>query len=191
MPMPCECRAAGTLGVVLPEAGFGNGLTWIERARRLAEYHAEAVDFVGRVGQSLPTSPSDAVAVRELWVEADRLDTLACSLLDEMNRELLGKAGELDTTRGASMRPADFEEEAVFFECSWLLQWNGGRGIMVNLAVEPRTQFYDANVHAMRSNQTTNLPHPISEFELKDGLVNAYVAEATFAEPGGPGDARL
>ena len=188
---PRDCRAAGALGVELPEAGFGNELTWIERARRLAEYHAEAADFVRRVGQSLPASPADARAVRELWTEADRLDAMVCSLLDELNRELLGGSGEIDATRGADIRPMTFEEEALFYECSWLLELGHGRCVKVDLAVEPRTMFFDANVHAVNSDEKINLPHPISEYELKDGLVDAYVAEVTFAEPVGPGDARL
>ena len=158
--------------------------SWIDRARRLVAYHAEATDFVRRVGQSLPASPQDAAAVRELWAEADRLDATVCSLLEEMNRELLGGAGQLDVTRGADIRPLTFEEEALFYECSWVLEWGRGRAVKVDLAVEPRTMFFDANVHAVSADDKTNLPHPISESELKDSLVNAYVAEATIPDMG-------
>ncbi len=170
-------------------AGFGDGLSWIERARRLTAYHAEAVDFVGRVGQSLPAAPADARAVRELWAEADRLDAMVCSLLDQMNSELLGGSGEMDATRGAAIRPMTFEEEALFYECSWLLEWGRGRGVKVDLAVEPRTMFFDANVYGVSTDEKLNLPHPISESELKEGLVDAYVSEVTLAEPGIAGDA--
>ena len=175
----------------MPEADFGDGLSWIQRARRLTEYHAEAVDFVQRVGQSLPATPADARAVRELWAEADRLDAMVCSLLDQMNSELLGGSGEMDATRGAAIRPMTFEEEALFYECSWLLEWDHGRCVKVDLAVEPRTMFFDANVYALATDEKINLPHPIIESELKDGLVDAYVSEATIAEPGSPGDGRL
>ncbi len=154
-------------------------LSWIDRARRLVECHEEAVGFVQRVGERLPTAPSDALAVAELWVEAESLDTIVCSLLERMNSELLEEKAELDTTRGASIRPAGFDEEGVFYECSWLLQWGEGCGVMVNLAVEPRARFYEANVHAMGAEQTQNVQHPVSERELKEGLVNAYVLEAT------------
>ncbi len=175
----------------MAESGSGDGLSWIERARRLAAYHAEAVDFVSRVGQSLPAAPADARAVRELWAEADRLDATVCSLLDVMNSELLGGSGEMDATRGAAIRPMTFEEEALFYECSWLLEWGRGLGVKVDLAVEPRTMFFDANIYALTTDEKINLPYPISESELKDGLVDAYVSEVTLAEPGDPGDARL
>ena len=175
----------------MAEAGLGDGPSWIERARRLTRHHAEAVDFVARVGQSLPASPADARAVRELWAEADRLDALVCSLLDQMNSELLGGSAEMDTTRGAAIRPMTFEEEALFYECSWLLEWDRGRCVKVDLAVEPRTMFFDANVYGVSTDEKINLPHPISESELKEGLVDAYVSEVTFTEPGSPGDARL
>ena len=158
--------------------------SWTDRAKRLVAYHAEATDFVRRVGRSLPASPRDAAAVRELWAEADRLDAMVCSLLETMNGELLGGAGETDVTRGASIRQLTFEEEALFYDCSWLLEWGRGRAVKVDLAVEPRTMFFDANVHAVSADEKTNLPHPISESELKDGLVNAYVAEATIPDMG-------
>ena len=166
----------------MAESGSENGLSWIERARRLAAYHAEAVDFVARVGQGLPAAPGDARAVRELWAEADRLDAMVCSLLDEMNRELLGGSGEMGATRGAAIRPLTFEEEALFYECSWLLEWGQGSTVKVDLAVEPRTMFFDANVYALTTEEKINLPHPIIESELKDGLVDAYVAEATYGD---------
>ena len=174
----------------MAESGSGDGRPWIERARRLTAYHAEAVDFVARVGQSLPAAPADAKAVRELWAEADRLDALVCSLLDEMNRELLGGSGEMDATRGADIRPLTFEEEALFYECSWILEWGHASAVKVDLAVEPRTMFFDANVYGVSTDEKINLPHPISESELKDGLVDAYVSEVTHAEPESPGDGR-
>ena len=154
-------------------------LSWIERAKKLVEYHEEAQDFVRRVGKQLPTGPSDALAVSELWVEADRLDDLICSLLDEMNTGLVGGNAELDTTRGASIRPAGFEEEAVFYECSWTLQWGEHRGVLVNLAVEPSARLYEVNVHAIQAEETRSIRHPVTESELKEGLINAYVIETT------------
>ena len=154
-------------------------LSWIERAKKLVEYHEEAQDFVRRVGEQLPTGPSDAWAVSELWVEADRLDDMICSLLDEMNTGLEDGNAELDTTRGASMRPADFEEEAVFYECSWTLQWRDNRGVVVNIAVEPNARSYEVNVQAIRAEESQRIRHPVTELELKEALINAYVVETT------------
>jgi len=154
-------------------------LSWIERAKKLVEYHEEAQNFVRRVGKQLPTGPSDALAVSELWVEADRLDDMICSLLDEMNTGLVGGNAELDTTRGASIRPAGFEEEAVFYECSWTLEWGNNRSVLVNLAVEPSARLYEVNVHAIQAEETRSIRHPVTESELKEGLINAYVIETT------------
>ena len=154
-------------------------ISWIERAKKLVEYHEEAQDFVRRVGKQLPTGPSDALAVSELWVEADRLDDMICSLLDEMNTGLVDGNAKLDTTRGASVRPASFEEEAVFYECSWALQWGDSRGVLVNLAVEPGARSYEVNVHAIKSEETRSIRYPVTEPDLKEGLINAYVIETT------------
>ena len=155
-------------------------LLWITRAKRLVEYHEEATDFVNRVLKKLPSGSSDALAVGELWLEADRLDPLICALLNEMNEALLEGRAELNTTRGASMRLAGFEEEALFYECSWTLEWAENRGVMVNLAIEPSAKFYSANVHAMLAEQPEMIQHPIHESELKEALINAYVIEATY-----------
>ena len=154
-------------------------ISWIERAKKLVEYHEEAQDFVQRVGEQLLTGPSDALAVSELWVEADGLDDMICSLLDEMNAGLIDGKAELDTTRGASVRPASFEEEAVFYECSWTLQWGDNLGVLVNIAMEPSARSYEVNVHAIRSEETRSVRYPVTESELKERLINAYVIEAT------------
>lgn len=152
---------------------------WLERARRLVAYHQEALDFVRRVGQQLPVGATDAGMVARLWLEAEELDNLVCALLDEMNTGLLEGKGELDATRGASLRPSASGEESVFYDCVWSLLWGDGRGISVNLAVNSRSGDYEASVRSVEARKVQRIGFPIAEAELKDTLIDAYVAEVT------------
>jgi hypothetical protein len=159
-------------------------ISWVERARALVAYHQEALDFIRRAGEHLPASPSHALALCRLWVEADALDMMLCSLLDEMNAHLLNAKAEMDTTRGASMRPSVLDEERLFYDCSWTLLWERNRGVSVNLSVEAETGAFEARVLAMRSRQSHGIRFPIVESNLKEALTNAYFAEATHGGSG-------
>ena len=96
---PSPCFVLG-LSILVDE------LSWLERTRRLVDYHQEALEFIGRAGQQISANPSHALAVGRLWLEADGIDDTVCTLLDEMNTGLLEGGGELDTTRGVATRPS-------------------------------------------------------------------------------------
>ena len=154
-------------------------LSWLERARRLVDYHQEALEFIGRAGQQIPANPTHALAVGRLWLEADGIDDRVCTLLDELNSGLLGGNGELDTTRGVAMRPSQLGEEGVFYSCSWSLLWGGGRGVSLDLSIEPRSGTFEALVRSVRGVDSTSVRFPFSDSDLKEALVSAYVVEAT------------
>jgi hypothetical protein len=154
-------------------------LSWLERARKLVEYSQEAQEFIGRAAEQLAVSPTDAPLVGRLWLEADLLDALLATLLEEMNEELIDGQGELDTTRGVAVRPSAIAEEALYYECSWSLAWADGRGISVILSIEAGTGTLDAQVQGRTTVDRIGVRFPIREPDLKDALISAYVAEAT------------
>ena len=154
-------------------------LSWTEKAKKLVAYHREAQDFIRRAGDDLPVSLDDAAALGRLWAEADELDELVCTLLDQLNNELLKGEAEFDTTRGAAVRRSRLDDqESLFYDCAWSLTW-GGCSVVVNLSVEAKTSLYEAQVAAGSAKEAHPVSHPISETALKAALVSAYVAEAT------------
>ena len=153
--------------------------SWTDQAKKLVEYHRQAQDFIRRAGDQLPVSQDDALALGRLWVEADRLDELVCTLLDQLNNDLLNGEAEFDTTRGASLRRSRLDDqETLFYDCTWSLTWEDC-SVVVNLSVDPKTSLYEAQVAAGSSKEVHPVSHPMSESVLKAALVSAYVAEAT------------
>ncbi len=157
--------------------------SWTDRAKKLVAYHRDALDFIRRAGDQLPVSQDDALALGRLWVEADGLDELVCTLLDQLNNDLLNGEAEFDTTRGASLRRSRLDDqETLFFDCAWSLKWEGC-SVVVNLSVDAKTSLYEAQVAAGSAKEMHPVSHPISESALKAALVSAYVAEATQSSP--------
>ncbi len=161
-------------------------ITWTERARRMVAYHAEALDFINRAAEHYPVSAADAGVLTRLWMEADGVDDLILPLLDELNSELVGGSGELDTTRGVSLLSSalsDITDTAalvVVYECSWSLKWADGCGASVNLAIDADGMFY-AKVRGEASRHEEITGFPLTAGRLQDALVAVYFAEATLA----------
>lgn len=152
---------------------------WLDRARQLVGYHQEALDFIDRVKGQLPVDDSYALYLSRLWVEADDLDQTVCSLLEDLNHHLIGGGGEMDTTRGAAVRPSLLPEEALFFECAWSLAWGDGKAVSLELAIDATTGIFDAHAIGRISNAKRAVPFPITESAMKDAFTEVYVAEAT------------
>ena len=152
---------------------------WLDRARQLVEYHKEALYFIDRVRDQLPVRESYAGQLSRLWVEADALDQMVCSLLEDVNTHLIQGSGEMDTTRGAAVRPSLLAEEALFFECAWSLAWSGGKAVSLALAIDAATGIFEAQASGSLSGTSQPVRFPISESALKDALTEVYVAEAT------------
>ncbi len=152
---------------------------WLERAKLLVGYHTEALDFINRVKSQLPVDESCTGHLSYLWVEADELDELICSLLEDVNEQLLSGAGEMDTTRGAAVRPSLLAEDTLFFECAWSLTWAEDKAITLGLAIDASTGIFEALTGGQASGITRSVRFPISESALKDALTEVYVAEAT------------
>ena len=151
--------------------------SWLDEAKKLLEHRRAAAEFLERAAQQLPVSPGDAGVVAALWHEAERLDTMVCTLLGEMNVVLLGDNGELDTTRGAS--PVDADD--VVYECSWTLDWGDSLGVLVKLSTESQRSAFNLVVRATRATEESRVPYPLTEDSLKHALANAYAAEASIA----------
>ncbi|MCI0438329.1 MAG: hypothetical protein L0177_04265 [Chloroflexi bacterium] len=156
---------------------------WLDRARRLREYRREALEFIERVQSQFPVSRDHARAVSLLWYEADQRDDTVCSLLAEVNSGLLESSGEMDITRGASLRAIGFgmglpPEQAVFYECAWSLAWGSDRGISVVLAIDPRNSAFDAHVRALKTRESHRVPYPFTDADLKEPLTLAYLSES-------------
>ncbi len=154
---------------------------WLDEAKKLLEYRREAAEFLERAAQQLPVSHDDAGAVSALWHEAEGLDAMVCTLLDQINTVLLDGRGELDTTRGVSPLGSPADAERVVYECSWTLDWGDCLGISVKLSTDPRYSSFELLVRATRAAEERRVPHPAAEDDLKLALAHTYAAEASAA----------
>lgn len=154
-----------------------SGGAWIERARRMAGYYDEAMDFIRRAQHSHPAIADDVYALMRLWADADQLDELALPLLERLNAELLGGAGALDATRGVSGYCADGERR-IFYECGWALEWDDSFAVSIAIGVDDEGVFH-AYAGGARSQFRRRLGYPPTESALQDALADVYVREAT------------
>ena len=163
--------------VARDDAQPSGGSAWIERARRMAGYYAEAMDFIRRAAQSHPAIADDVYALMRLWTDADQLDELTLPLLERINAELLGGEGALDTTRGVSGYCADGERR-IFYECGWALEWDDSFAISVSIGVDDEGLFH-AYAGGAQAQVKRRLGYPPTESALQDALADVYVREAT------------
>ena len=155
--------------------------SWLDEARKLAEYRKEAIPFLLRASKRFDVSPSHAKAVGRLWLEADKLDSLIYSLLEELNNGLLSGKGEIDATRGASVKP-HHGADTLLYECTWSLVWEKAYGINVSLAVEPSPLSFEIRVASLKAAEDETLSFPPETNSLKNALTNSYAAEASLQE---------
>lgn len=157
------------------------GIPWIERARSMAAYHAEARDFIRRAQPQHPVEDDDVYPLMRLWVQADRLDELILTLLQTLNAEMLNSIGELDTTRSVNGYSEDGERR-ISYECGWALEWTYSstrmRSVNVTICFDEDSVFY-AYASCGRSWFTQRIGYPITESALQDALCEAYVRETT------------
>ena len=154
-----------------------DSIPWIERARSMAAYHAEAMDFIRRAQPQHPVQDDDVYPLMRLWVQADNLDELILPLLQTLNAELLGGGGELDTTRSVNGYSEDGERR-ISYECGWALEWTDERGVSVTVGFDADGVFY-AYAAGVRSSFMQRIGYPITESALQDALCEAYVREST------------
>lgn len=155
-----------------------DSMPWIERARSMAGYYDEAMDFIRRAQPQHPVENDDAYPLMRLWVQADQLDELILTLLQTLNAELLGGVGELDTTRSVNGYSEDGERR-ISYECGWALTWGRRRrGVNVTISFDADGIFY-AYAAGVRSAFTQRIGYPVTESALQDALCEAYVRETT------------
>ena len=154
-----------------------DGIPWIERARSMAAYHAEALDFIRRAQPQHPVEDDDVYPLMRLWVQADHLDELILTLLQTLNDKLLNSIGELDTTRSVNGYSEDGEHR-ISYECGWTLEWTDERSVSITVGFDSDAVFY-AYAAGVRSSFTHRIGYPITESALQDALCEAYVREST------------
>ena len=157
-----------------------DSIPWIERARSMAAYHAEALDFIRRAQPQHPVEDADVYPLMRLWVQADKLDELILTLLQTLNAELLDSVGELDTTRSVDGH-SDYGyggNRRISYECGWALEWTDERAVAVTVGFDADALFY-AHAAGVRSAFTYRIRYPITESALQDALCEAYVRETT------------
>lgn len=156
-------------------------IPWIERARSMAAYHAEARDFIRRAQPQHPVEDDDVYPLMRLWVQADQLDELILTLLQTLNAELLRRRGELDTTRSVDGYSEDGERR-IFYECGWKLEWGQpgpSRSVNVTIGFDEDSVFYAYASGGRSWMFTQSIGYPITESALQDALCEAYVREST------------
>ena len=77
---------------------------WVDRARRMVEYRAEAMDFLRRVGSMLPAAGTDVELVCRLWTAADEYDVTICEAVQRFDVAIFDVPGEIEITRGCRTR---------------------------------------------------------------------------------------
>ena len=159
-------------------------MSWIDRARRMVEYHHEAAAFIHRASEQFPVSAAHSRLLLRLWVEADTLDSVIFPLLGELNEEILEGRGNVEATRGVTVRPSGYspiEEsrgEEVVYECGWTLHFDARKGVAIVLSVS-ETGVFQAVAVGNFSGQQHRIGYPVTTGALQDGLVSAYVSEVT------------
>jgi len=155
---------------------------WIARTEEFLQLTREAREFVERAAQSFPrATPDHDMAVARLWELANALDPQVYARLEEVNQRLLDGQGELDMTRGASVRPLAqgmVDDELLFYECTWTLTWEeANHQIMVKLSVEPQLESFQLQVGGFSTFRPIDVRLPQDEQQLNDALMKAYVRE--------------
>ena len=153
--------------------------SWILQTQELLSKAYEARDFVERAAENFPTAlPTHAIAIARLWQRAESLDGTIGSHLNMMNAELFEGKGEVETTRGASLRAIMVGEQLLMYDCTWTLSWNRNtRGILVKFSIEPEMESLHLRVENLTVAGGQDIRYPLYEDQLSDALAKAYVLE--------------
>lgn len=153
--------------------------TWILQTQELLSKAYEARDFVERAAENFPTAlPTHAIAIARLWQRAELLDDTIAGHLVMMNNELFEGKGEVDATRGASLRAIMVGEQLLMYDCTWTLSWNRNtRGIIVKFSIEPEMESLHLRVENLTVAGGQDIRYPLYEDQLSDALAKAYVLE--------------
>lgn len=159
-------------------------LPWIETIGRMLDYYPEACGFIQRASEHFPVTQEHTLLLLQLWTESDVLDGVILPKLSELNCELHGGKGILDTTRGVSTRQSalsemtDEEGEEVVFEFTWSLNWAAGGRVSVIFSCDEHG-VRDVIVRGGTSTYERRVRYPITGGSVEEALTMAYVAEVT------------
>lgn len=142
-------------------------------------YVPEATEFIGKAGEDFRLKTEDALTVAYLWLEADRMDALNCSFLEDLNVGLLESEGEIEVTRGVSLNTANSMEQGSVYDCSWSLLWNHQLGIKISLITEAHSfRTYEIKVASKKTKKRIRISYPTKDSDIKDAVISAYVLES-------------
>ena len=128
----CEIR----LEIVTQDDAMSGIDDWLNRARRMVGYHAEASDFLNRAASALPVADTDVELVCRLWTAADEHDVPICDALQSFDEALFDVPGQLEITRGAEPTSPRGDSSDLAYMCTWSLVRPEGHGISVVLAAD-------------------------------------------------------
>ncbi len=149
---------------------------WLDRVRRMAEYRAEAADFLQRASSILPTAEADLELVCRLWSIADEYDTFICEALQKFDGTVFGTPGELDITRGAEPVTTPGGDDALLYLCTWTLARPDSQSTSVVLAADQLSERLDFEVRDS-TGTVRSIGFPIGEDErLYDALTSSFFA---------------
>ena len=152
---------------------------WVERARAMAAYRDEALDFLERAAAQLPVGRSDVGAVCRLWAVADECDEMICEALTRFDAALFESKGELDITRGVEAPSAQDAESRAVFTCAWSIERPEGRRISCVLSAERLGGALGLEIRDAQG-AAAPLPFPLEyPSDLYEALANAFFRMAT------------
>ena len=159
---------------------LAENVSWIDQARKLKSYLQEATEFIGKAGEDFRLSTEDALTVAYLWLEADRMDVLNCSFLEDLNVGLLESKGDIEVTRGVSLNTENSIEQVSVYDCSWSLLWNHQLGLKISLITEAHSfRTYEIKVTSKKTRNRIQVSYPPQNSDIKDAIISAYVLEST------------
>ena len=158
---------------------LSENVSWIAQARKMKIYVPEATELIGKAGEDFRLKTEDALTVAYLWLEADRMDALNCSFLEDLNVGLLESEGEVEVTRGVSLNTANSMEQDSVYDCSWSLLWNHQLGIKISLITEAHSfRTYEIKVASKKTKKRIRISYPAKDADIKDAVISAYVLES-------------
>ena len=142
----------------------------------MADYRAEAADFLSRAGSTLPAVEADVELVCRLWTIADELDMDICEALQRFDGALFDTSAELEITRGAEPVATPGGNDTLAYLCTWTLARPDSQSASVVLIADQVSGRLELEVrHFTGVKRAIQFPMETNE-ELYELLASAFFA---------------